>query len=69
LVKNYENRRGEETGEKGTLFSEDGGPLTDNVVLSSDQRVLVLKRTAVSKFEIPCRGITGLHAKNGTDHT
>ena len=24
----------------------DGGPLTDNVVLSSDQRVLVLKRIA-----------------------
>ncbi len=29
-----------------SLFSVDGGPLTDNVVLSSVQRVLVLKRTA-----------------------
>ena len=29
------------------LHLEDGGPLTDNVVLSSDQRVLVLKRAAV----------------------
>ncbi|RLL85942.1 hypothetical protein Y697_14025 [Mesotoga sp. BH458_6_3_2_1] len=26
---------------------EDGGPLTDNVVLNSAQRVFVLKRTAV----------------------
>ena len=29
-----------------TLFSMDGGPLTDNVVLSSVQRVLVLNRIA-----------------------
>ncbi len=29
-----------------SLFSVDSGPLTDNVVLSSVQRVLVLKRTA-----------------------
>ncbi|PXF33613.1 hypothetical protein EU77_12410 [Mesotoga sp. SC_NapDC] len=28
------------------LHFEDRGPLTDNVVLSSDQRVLVLKRAA-----------------------
>ena len=28
------------------LFSVDGGPLTDNVVLSSVQRVLVLNRIA-----------------------
>ena len=42
-----------------TLFSVDGGPLTDNVVLSSDQRVHVLKRTADLQGEIPCRSITG----------
>ncbi len=29
-----------------SLLSVDGGPLTDNVVLSSDQRVQVLKRAA-----------------------
>ena len=29
-----------------SLFSVHGGPLTDNVVLSSAQRVLILKRTA-----------------------
>ena len=29
-----------------SLFSVDGGPLTDNVVFVSAQRVLVLKRTA-----------------------
>ena len=33
-------------GSLSLLFSVDGGPLTDNVVLSSVQRVLVLKRTA-----------------------
>ena len=42
-----------------SLLSVDGGPLTDNVVLSSDQRVLVLKRTAKLQGEIPCRSITG----------
>ncbi|WP_220660354.1 hypothetical protein, partial [Mesotoga sp. HF07.pep.5.2.highcov] len=35
FVENYENRREEETGEKRTLFSEDGGPLTDNVVFTA----------------------------------
>ncbi|AFK06894.1 hypothetical protein Theba_1197 [Mesotoga prima MesG1.Ag.4.2] len=39
--------------------SEDGGPVTDNVVLSSVQRVFVLKRTAVLRCEIPYRIITG----------
>ena len=29
------------------IVSVDGGPLTDNVVFNSNQRVLVLKRTAV----------------------
>ena len=33
------------------LFSVDGGPLTENVVLSSDQRVLALKRTAGSSVD------------------
>jgi len=31
---------------EGPLFSVDGGPLTDNVVLSSVQRALGLNRTA-----------------------
>ena len=39
--------------------SQNGGPLTDNVVLSSDQRVFDFKRTAVSKFEIPHKSIVG----------
>jgi hypothetical protein len=30
----------------GLILSEDGGPLTDNVAFSSDQRVFVLKRAA-----------------------
>ncbi|PNQ03914.1 hypothetical protein RM69_09175, partial [Mesotoga sp. SC_NapDC3] len=42
-----------------SLFSVDGGPLTDNVVLSSVQRILVLKRSAVLRCEIPYRSITG----------
>ena len=33
-------------GSLSLLFSVDGGPLTDNVVFVSAQRVLVLKRTA-----------------------
>ena len=39
--------------------SEDGGPLTDNVVFSSDQRVSVLKRSAVQGYKIPYRSTTG----------
>ena len=41
------------------LFSVDGGPLTDNVVFVSDQRVHVLKRAAVLTFEIPISFISG----------
>ena len=33
-------------GDPGLILSEDGGPLTDNVAFSSDQRVFVLKRAA-----------------------
>jgi len=35
-----------------TLFSMDGGPLTDNVVFVSDQRVLVPNRSAVPRPRI-----------------
>ncbi|PIJ63061.1 hypothetical protein V513_02925 [Mesotoga sp. H07.pep.5.3] len=41
------------------ILSEDGGPLTDNVAFSSDQRVFVLKRIAVLRGEIPYRSTTG----------
>jgi len=41
------------------ILSEDGGLLTDNVAFSSDQRVFVLMRSAVSKCEIPYRSTTG----------
>ena len=34
-------------------YSEDGGPLTDNVVLNSVQRALDLKRAAVIRDAIP----------------
>ncbi len=37
------------------ILSEDGGPLMDNVAFSSDQRVFLLKRIAVSKCVIPSR--------------
>ena len=35
-----------------TSDSEDGGPLMDNAVFISDQRVLALKRTAVLRIEM-----------------
>jgi|GEM_PF-5860165 len=41
------------------LFSVEGGPMTDNVVFVSDQRVFVLKRTAVLRSEVPYKSITG----------
>jgi hypothetical protein len=39
--------------------SVDGGPLTDNAVFVSAQRVLALKRTAALTFEIPISFISG----------